>query len=162
MSGHYELPTEWVEMSYLELQAEELLLEQGIREPWNEPVLMDECMDALLAEPAFQRDLEELRAARPTAAQLGPYLPPHARTDRAWELLTSIDRRDDQPDEEGVDDSAEPYVETFASYLGILDATWSPQDDEDALGEGDYDEGEGLPEQWRDFVVLPVPHLRVL
>jgi hypothetical protein len=80
----------------------------------------------------------------------------------AWELLTEVDRAEPNEDEEAEPEEVEEYLDHFAAYLGIRDAVWDPTADAEALEEGEYEEEEGLPEAWRDFLVLPIPQLRVL
>ena len=46
-------------------------------------------------------------------------------------------------------------METFANYLGIRDAAWDPREDWDVLSSGEYEDGEGLPEGWEQFMLSP-------
>ena len=80
--------------------------------------------------------LRQLRDEHPDREALRPFLPSHASPDRAWELLTAIDRRQE---EEGSAEEhspyAEDYLESFAAYLGIRDAAWDPRADAEVLAE---------------------------
>jgi hypothetical protein len=158
--GRLELPTEAVEWDDLWARTVDSFEAEGVPESWDDEARFGARMDAIAASEEYQRDLRQLREERPERSVLRPFLPPHASLEQAWELLTAIDHGDEE-DEEATP-YAEDYMEAFASYLGIRDAAWEPGADADALAEGDYEEGEGLPEGWRDFIVLPVTHLPVL
>jgi hypothetical protein len=160
--GRMELPTATVEWDDLWARTTDSLEAEGVEPPWEDEERFGARMDEIAASEEYQEDLRQLHEERPERAALEPFLPPHASLDQAWDLLTAMDRRDtDQEAAEEEPADAEDYMETFASYLGIRDAAWDPFPDAEIFAEGDY-EDEGLPEGWRDFVVLPVPQLRVL
>ncbi len=50
----------------------------------------------------------------------------------------------------------EDVLETFANYLGIRDAAWDAGPDEETLCGGDYEDAEGLPQGWEEFVLAPL------
>lgn len=157
--GRVELPTDTVAWDDLWARANESLAAEGVEEPWLQEERLQERMESISTSEEYQDDLRRLRDEQPAAADLQPFLPPHATVERAWELLSAIDRRG-----EGDEDSpyAEDYLEAFAGYLGIRDAAWNPFADAQALAEGDYEDEEGLPEQWQEFRLLPLAALRVL
>lgn len=161
--GRMELPAEAVAYDDLWARTAESLEAEGLSEPWEDEGRFSARLDQIAASEEYQQDVAALREEQPEPEALRPFLPPYASVEQAWELVTAIDRDTADgasPDEES-SPYAEDYLESFASYLGILDATWDPAADADALSEGDYDE-EGLPEGWRDFVVLPIRQLPVL
>lgn len=160
--GRVELPTEAVEYDGLWMRTLESLEAEGVQDPEEDEERFGARMDEIAQSEEHQEALQQLREERPEREALRPFLPAHAHLEQAWELLWAID----EPGEEiGPDDEESPYaedsMEAFASYLGIRDATWHPSADADALSDGEYEE-EGLPEGWREFVVVPIPHLPVL
>ena len=153
----YVLPTAYVEWDLLMSH----LADAGFADAWKHFGPDDELPEELarIRDGAPYHDaLEELRRLRPTADDLRAFLPQYAKTELAWEALTAIDDAEEQEPDAFLGD----FVERFASYLGIQDATWNPEDDVEALAEGDYDEDELLPEPWKDFVVLPLLRLPML
>jgi hypothetical protein len=160
--GRLELPTEAVAWDDLWARTTESLEAEGVEQPWEDEARFGARMDEIAASPEYQEDVRALREERPHPEALRPFLPPHASLEQAWELLTAIDRREAAGEDEEISPYAEDYLEGFAGYLGIRDAAWNPFADAEALSEGDYEDEEGLPEGWRDFVVLPVPQLPVL
>ena len=161
--GRVELPTEAVEYDDLWARTVESLEGEGHEEPWEDEARFGARMDEIAASEEHGEVVEQLRAERPEKEALALFLPPHADLDQAWDLLWAIDR---EHDEVGPDDAESPYAEdyldVFAGYLGIRDAAWHPSADTEALAEGDYEDEEGLPDGWRDFIVLPIPHLPML
>jgi hypothetical protein len=161
--GRCELPTQAWEEVILQEWALETLEEQ----PDAAPEPPDERVAARMEEIEESEEYREQRdarlAARPRPEQLAPFLPAHADTTRAWELLTAIDRHQDEAelDEDEYPDAL-PYMEGFATYLGIHDATWDHAADAETVLAGDYDDEEDLPAGWRDFVALPATHIPVL
>lgn len=158
--GRCDLPTEWVEAALLQSLAEEALEREGVPEPQQVSGRLEACMLDLAASSEYRDALEELRAGRFAADDLTPFLPSFATAECAWTLLTACDHPEEES--EPGDETAETYVDRFASYLGIRDAAWNPSADADALAEGDYDDGDGLPDGWKEFRVLPLPKLPVL
>lgn len=156
--GRYALPSETVEMGILQSHAEASLDAEGNQDPEEDQVLAR--MEELSESDAYLEDVEEYRQERPDPEVLDAYLPAHATIETAWEILTAIEDRTD--DSEEANSQAEDYMEAFARYLGIPDAAWEPFADAEAFAEGDYEDEEGLPEGWREFVVLPIPQLPVL
>ena len=161
--GRVELPSGDVEYDDLWARTVESLEADGLAEPWEDEQRFGERMDEIARSEEYAEVLEQLRAERPEKEALIALLPPHADLEQAWELLWAIDR---EREEIGPDDAGSPYAEdamdAFAAYLGIRDAAWHPNADAETLAEGEYEDEEGLPEGWRDFIVLPVPHLPVL
>ncbi len=119
-------------------------------------------MESLEQDPEVREELLQLREERPELEDLRPFLPPHADLERAWDLLTAIDMHSIGREEQEPSLAAEDYMDRFAVYLGIRDSTWDPEADSEALAEGDYEDEEGLPDEWQGFVVMAVPQLRVL
>lgn len=143
---------------FLEAQAVEELMADGNQDYTGEDVMAR--MDEIAREPRWRQELAEYDRLWPDAARIKPFLPEGASEDRALELLEA----GDVPTRE-IDDltgHVEEALEAFALYLGVRDATWFPQDDWGALAEGDYDDEEGLPEGWRDFVVVASRRLPVV
>ncbi|MFN3650424.1 MAG: hypothetical protein ACK47B_12675 [Armatimonadota bacterium] len=161
--GRVELPTTAIEWDLLQSQVEASLVAEGVAEPWRDEARFGARADEIARSEEYQEDIRRLQEERPRPEELRPFLPPHASLEQAWELLFQVDR-EEAPDagEEAESPYAEDYADAFASYLGIRDATWDPRADADALSEGEYEDEEGLPEGWRDFVVLPITQLRVL
>ncbi len=155
--GRYALPSEVVEMGILQTQAEASLEAEGQEDPDDSALLAR--MEELSESPAYLEEVEEYRREIPHPDAVDAFLPPHASRETAWELLTAIEHREEDAEESG--STAEEYMEAFAGYLGIPDASWDPFSDIEAFQEGDYEE-EGLPTGWRDFVILPIPQLPVL
>jgi len=161
--GRMELPAAAVEWDDLWARTVDSLEAEGVSEPWEDEAAFGPRMDEIAATDEYQEDLRQLREERPEPAVLATYLPCHADVARAWDLLTAIDRREEDADSvEEHSPYAEDYMEAFAGYLGIRDAAWDPDADAEALAEGDYEDDEGLPERWREFAVLPVLQLPVL
>ncbi len=161
--GRVELPTEAVAWDDLWARTAESLEAEGLESPWDDEAKFSARMDEIADSPEYREDMRQLQEERPEPETLAPFLPPHATVERAWELLQAMDAAasgDELDEESGLD--AEDYMDDFATYLGIRDAAWNPRADADALSEGDYEDEEGLPEGWREFVVLPVPQLPVL
>jgi hypothetical protein len=156
--GRLEMPGAAVEWDDLWARTADSLAEEGMVEPWEDEARFSARMDEIAASHEYREDLRRLREERPGREGLRPFLPPHASLDQAWELLEAVDRGDLDEEDTGL----EERLEGFAGYLGIRDAAWSPASDLDALSEGDYEDEEGLPEGWRDFIVLPVAQLPVL
>ena len=163
--GRAELPAEAVAWDDLWARAAESLEAEGLDEPWEEEAKLSARMEEIAESAEYQADLLQLLEERPRPETLLPFLPAHASVEQAWELLHAMDSAaagaPDAPDEDASLD-AEEYLDHFATYLGIRDAGWNPGADAEALAEGDYEDEEGLPDGWREFVVLPVPQLPVL
>jgi hypothetical protein len=160
--GRMELPVKDVEWDDLWARTVDSLEAEGIAEPWEDEERFGPRMDRIAASEEYQADLEQLRSERPGPEVLRPFLPPHSSLEQAWSLLTAIDRRDEAGEVEEESAYAEDYLDAFAAYLGIRDAAWNPAPDAEALAEGDYEDEEGLPEGWQQFVVLPLQTLPVL
>ena len=161
--GRMELPGEAVQWDDLWARTADSLEAEGLEQPWEDEGRFSARMDQIAASEEYQEDLRQLEEERPQADSLKPFLPPHASLEQAWNLLTAMDRADDQ--EVGTEEEsayAEDYMDAFAAYLGIRDAAWDPSADAEALSEGDYEDEEGLPDGWKEFVVLPIPTLPVL
>lgn len=156
--GRYDLPTADAEWAVLTAVADDL----GYLAPGQSFEYIDPD-DPVLREAArsveYASALEELQSGRPLPEALRPFLPEHRQPGRAWELLTAIDRPDDEQDDVAF---VEDFIELFAGYLDIQDATWDPQEDAEAFADGDYDDEEMLPSGWKDFLVLPLSQLNVL
>ncbi len=161
LHGRVELPTEAVEWDDLWARTVESLESEGIVDPTDNEPLFNARMDEIARSQEYRDDLERLREERPTRDTLRAYLPPKADADEAWDLLMALDRDARDVDDEEELPIADDYLDEFAECLGIEDAAWDPGADSELLSEGDYDE-EGLPAGWREFVVLPIPHLTVL
>jgi hypothetical protein len=169
LAGRVELPTEAVAWDDLWARTVDSLEAEGLESPWEDELRFSARLEEIAASPEFEEGMAQLQEEHPEPGTLVSFLPPHASIERAWELLYAIDAAAgaDGPemasalDEETALD-AEDYMDDFATYLGIRDAAWNPGADADALSEGDYEDEEGLPEGWREFVVLPVPQLPVL
>jgi hypothetical protein len=162
LEGRFELPTDAVAQDDLWARAVESLEAEGVADPWDDEERFARRVDEIAASEEYREDMRVLWEERPQPEALLPFLPRHASLEQAWELLGEMDRR---PAEElGDEDSpfAEDYMDRFATYLGIRDAAWDPRADAEALAEGDYEDEEGLPDDWRGFVVLPVTQLPVL
>jgi hypothetical protein len=161
--GRIELPTEAVEYDDLWARTIESLEGEGFADAIDDEERFGARMDEIAASEEYREAVRAAREDRPEPADLAPFLPPHAGVEQAWEILTAIDR---EIEAEGPDDEAseyaEDYLEDFASYLGIRDASWHPSHDAQILSEGDYEDDEGFPEGWREFKVVPVPQLPVL
>lgn len=161
--GRVELPTEAVLYDDLWARTVESLEAEGVTDPGEDEERFGARLDEIADSEEYQEVVRQLGEERPEKEALRPFLPSHADLDQAWDLLWAIDRDSEEigPDDE---DSpyAEDYLDDFASYLGIRDPAWHPNADADALSEGDYEDEEGLPEGWREFVVVPIPHLPVL
>jgi hypothetical protein len=130
------------ELAWDELSAEGDPSEEQLRERAGE----------ILAE----RELPEGPAAPLPEAlpALEPLLPPRATLPEALRLLRAGPGAEDQ--EEGAADGfIEDALENFANYLGIRDGAWDPRDDREPLTTGDYEDPEGLPQGWEEFVLLP-------
>jgi hypothetical protein len=160
--GRAELPAEAVEYDDLWARTVDSLEGEGLDRPWEHQARFGARMDEIAASEEYREDLRRLREERPEPEALRPFLPPHASLHQAWERLTAVERREEDTGAEDASPYAEDYMEAFAGYLGIRDAAWDPRADAEALTEGDYDDEGGLPEGWRDFVVLPVLQLPVL
>ena len=158
-----ELPTEAWEEVILQEWALETLEEESetASEPSDEQVIGR--MEEIEASEEYREERDERLAVRPRAEQLAPFLPPHADVHRAWELLTAIDRHHEEAelDEEEYPDAL-PYLEGFATYLGIQDATWDHAADAETVLAGDYDDEEDMPSGWREFVAVPASQIPVL
>lgn len=161
-AGRLELPGEDVAWDRLWERTADSLEEEGLESPWENEARFSARMDEMAASDEYRRDLAEVRTERPEREALAAYLPPHASLDRAWELIEELDRAGYERDEEAADAGIAERLEAFAGYLGIRDAAWNPTPDQEALSEGDYEDEEGLPEGWREFVVLPIARLPVL
>lgn len=159
--GRVELPMEAVEWELLRALTAESLEAEGVEEPEADEARFSARMDAIARSDVYREELEHLREARPSPEALRPFLPPGASIERAWELLTAMERSGSVDVPEGFSPCAQECMESFASCLGIPDAGWTPWPDLDLLSEGDYDE-DLLPEGWREFVVLPLRRLPVL
>lgn len=164
--GRFELPTDAVEWDDLWARTVDSLESEGIEEPWEDEERFGARMDEIASSPEYQEDVRQLREERPDVEALRAFLPLHTHVEQAWALLTAIERRPAEGGESEEDEDSSPYaedyMERFASYLGIRDAAWDPRADTEALAEGDYEDEEGLPEEWREFVVLPIMQLPVL
>jgi len=158
--GRLELPLAAVEWDHLWARTADSFEEEGVVEPWENEARFGARMDEIAASEEYREDLRRLHEERPEPEAISAFLPPHARVEHAWELLTALDRLVDDGEDAG--SGVEEKLENFAGYLGIHDAAWDPAFDMEALAEGDYEEGEGLPEGWREFVVLPVRQLPML
>jgi hypothetical protein len=160
--GRMELPTEAIKYDDLWARTVDSLEAEGVEDPTSDEALFGQRMDEIAASEEYQQDLRELDESRLAPEALQPFLPPHSSLKLAWELFTEVDRPvEDEEDQEPAE--IEEHLERFASYLGIRDASWDPSADAEALAEGEYeDEEDGLPERWQEFVLLPVPQLRVL
>lgn len=159
--GRLELPSEAIKYDDLWARTVDSLEAEGVEDPTADEARFGHRMDEIAASDDYQQDMRELEEARPGPEALQPFLPPHARLQLAWELLTEVDRPvEDEEEREPAE--IEEYLERFASYLGIRDPAWDPMADAEALAEGEYEEEEGLPEEWQDFILLPIPQLRVL
>lgn len=157
--GCVDVPSDFVAWENLSLRvARELIAEGRAEEACENEDAWRARMESI-PRAEYEAEAQREREDRPDPEALLPFLPPGATVERAWELLTAIERPDDESHERGMDPS--DYLEAFAAYLGIPEAAWEPMDDWDALADGDYDD-EGAPEGWREFVMLPVPQLRVL
>jgi hypothetical protein len=154
--GRMEQPEEAVKWDDLWARATDSLQAEGLREPWNDEERVERRMEEIAAGEEYREDMRRMEEQRAQPGTLAPFLPPFAAVERAWELLTTAGT---DAESSGY---AEDQLEAFAGYLGIRDAAWDPEDDAEALSEGDYEDEEGLPEGWREFVLLPVPQLRVL
>jgi hypothetical protein len=84
-----------------------------------------------------------------------PLLPRGGSIEEAEALLRAWDRHLARSDEGSTYAFIEDALENFANYLGIRDAAWDPLADWEALAAGDYEDCEGLPEGWPDFILLP-------
>jgi len=161
--GRVELPQEAVALDLLQTRAVESMEEEGVADPWADEIRLAMRMNSLSGAEAYQEELRQMAEQRPPREALRPFLPPHASLERAWELLTAIDRHETEAEaDEGSSPYAEDYLEAFASYLLIRDAAWDPEADAEALAEGDYEDEEGFPEGWTEFVALPLPTMPVL
>lgn len=161
--GRIELPTEAAEYDDLWARTVESLEAEGVDQPWDDEARFGSRLDEIAQSQEYLDDLEHVREERPEPEDLQAFVPPHGHLDRAWELLTAIDRDEEDVESPSADPLyAEEYMESFASYLGIRDAAWNFRDDLDTITNGDYDDDEGLPEDWREFVVLPLTQLPVL
>lgn len=158
-----ELPTE----AWEEVVLQEWALETLEDEPDAAPEPPDERVAARMEEIEASHEYREARhsrlAARPRPEQLTPFLPAHADAKRAWELLTAIDRHHSEAevDEEEYPDAL-PYLDSFASYLGIQDATWDHAADAEIVLAGEYDDDEDLPSGWQQFLAVPAAQIPVL
>jgi hypothetical protein len=147
LTARFSSPEEVVqELTAYELAWDELAAEG---DP-DEGQLRERAM-AILAE----RELPEgAPVPRNDLPALKPLLPPRGSLEEAARLLRAGEGLDD--DETGAPDGfVEDALETFANYLGIRDAAWDPRDDREILATGDYEDPEGLPEGWEEFVLLP-------
>lgn len=161
--GRIELPSEAAEYDDLWARTVESLEAEGIEQPWEDEARFGTRLDEIAQSEEYQDDLEHVREERPEPADLQPFVPAHGHVERAWELLTAIDRDEEQSEAPHAGPLyAEEYMESFASYLGIRDAAWNFREDLTAITSGDYDDEEGLPQDWRGFVVLPLTQLPVL
>lgn len=160
--GRWELPTEAAEYDDLWARTVESLEAEGCEQPWEDEIRFGARLDEIARSRDYQEDLEHVREERPDPEDLEPFLPPHASIERAWELLTAIDHVDQDEEAAEADHDAADYLERFASYLGIQDAAWDFRADLDALAAGEFEDEEGLPENWREFAVLPLSQLPVL
>jgi hypothetical protein len=159
--GAVSLPTGEFVIDELYNRAAESLEAEGVSDAAAEDEKLNERFSDLLASDRHAVR-EELLEERPDPQELELFLPPHARIDRAWDLLLEIDRAQDEDEEEDSDAFVEDYMERFAEYLGIRDASWSPALDAEDLLAGDYADLEGLPEAWEQFVLLPFPAFRIV
>lgn len=159
--GRLELPSEAIKYDDLWARTVDSLEAEGVEDPTADEARFGQRMDEIAASEEYREDMRTLDETRPRPEALKPFLPPHASVELAWELLTEVDRPVEDEDEREAAE-IEEYLERFASYLGIRDPAWDPGADAEALAEGEYEEEEGLPEQWQEFVLLPIPQLRVL
>lgn len=116
-------------------------------------------MEELAADDRWQAELEAYDRLWPDSNRIRPFLQDEAGTSTVLDLLRAASAADPH-DNEGFN-AVEQALDRFARSLGIRDATWFPQEDWAVLAEGDYDECDGLPEEWREFVILPSRRLPV-
>jgi hypothetical protein len=161
--GRVELPTEAVKYDDLWARTYDSLEAEGVEASREDEARFGARLDEIAASDEYEEAGRQLEEERPEKEALVEFLPAHANLDQAWELLWAIDHdsAEEGPEEES-GPYAEDFVENFASYLGIRDATWNPTADAEAFAEGDYEDEDGLPEGWRGFHVLPIPHLPML
>src|SRR5439155_26485998 len=116
-------------------------------EPDEEP--LRERAAEILASRQLPDDAPSLPDVLPALELL---LPPRASLDEAVRLLRAGQAGED--DEAGGSEGfVEDALENFANYLGIRDAAWDPRDDRETLATGDYEDTEGLPQGWEEFVL---------
>lgn len=160
--GRVELPTEAVKADDLWARAVDALEAEGVEDPTADEAQFEARMEEIAASDRYREELRELAKSRPSDDALQPFLPAHASVQRAWALLAEVDNPVED-DEDSEPAEIEEHLERFASYLGIRDASWDPGADAEVLAEGEYaGEEEGLPEGWQEFVLLPMPRLRVV
>jgi hypothetical protein len=158
--GRVELPTEAVRYDNLWALTVDSLEAEGVSQPWEDEERFGQRLDEVARSEEHLDDLRQMQEERPAPEALRAFLPPHASVERAWDLLFAIDHAHEDA-ELDAETYAEDAMEAFAGYLGIRDASWDPREDAEALSHGEY-EDEGLPEGWREFLVLPVVQLPVL
>lgn len=130
-------------------RAWEELEREGVADPAEEVERLGDRADRLLQSgelTALPEDAAALREVLPASASLQEAL----RLLRAWDRIAA-----GEPQAEPAA-FVEDALETFANYLGIPDAAWDPRDDLETLLAGDYEDSEGLPLGWEEFVLLPV------
>ena len=125
----------------------ELVAEKGFRNRERRKSAGGLAPTSLLQTEPRQSDQWSESNAR---AALAALLPPGARVDEAIRLAV-----DEEGPEGGEVGFAVDRLETFANYLGIRDAAWDPREDWEVLSSGEYEDGEGLPEGWEQFLVTP-------
>lgn len=157
--GAFEQPWGQVEYDQLFGWTADSLEAEGISEPWQQEELFQQRMAEIHDSDEFQESLAAMRDERPDPAILEPLLPRHGNLARAVESLTAMDNREE--DDPG-SPFAEDYMQNFAEYLGIRDAAWDPRPDVEPLTRGDYEDTEGLPEGWDEFLVVPTSNLPLL
>jgi hypothetical protein len=161
--GRMEQPSEAVQWDDLWARTADSLEAEGVDQPWEDEGRFSARMDQIAASEEYQEDLRQLKQDQPAPEALKSFLPPHASLEQAWDLLTVMDRGGEEEERAEEESSfAEDYMDAFACYLGIRDAAWDPSADAETLAEGDYEDEEGLPEGWREFILMPIPQLPVL
>jgi hypothetical protein len=139
-------PAQVVEEMIAYDRAWEAIEQEGITEP-------DEDDLRRRAEAFFEAGIDPGEEVDP--ANLARIMPPGRSHGEALALLRAWDRVvEGSGDAEGPA-FVEDALETFANYLGIRDAAWDARHDYETLAAGDYEDTEGLPQDWEAFVLLP-------
>lgn len=156
--GHCQMPFCWEERGILIGLALEELDDEGVEITDPDHPRVRKVMKRLANTEEYAQLLEEVRRLRFGEDELIPFAGSETASRRAWRCIETGERFARR------DDAEYSVTETqtrFAACLGILDTEWDPNLDLPLLQEGDYDDLEGLPAGFEEFVLAPSGRLTV-